>query len=88
MELKHAPTSILSSFSKINTNYQNMGGKRLQSILPRLLKVIQRHQSNYTPMRADLQNFPNEGKNVLQKTVVSVAVYGGLRCADLAYLEN
>lgn len=97
-ELKLAPNTIWSCFSKINTNYQNLGGKKLQSLFPRLAKLINTYQENYVPKRAKtfskeqinmfLTDAPDEGKFVLYKAAVCVAYYGGLRCAELVGINN
>ena len=97
-ELELAPTTVWSSFSKVDTTYQDMGGSKLQDKYPRSLKVLKHYQSGYVPNRATtftfdqaksfLENAPNEGKNLLHKAVVCMALYGGLRCADLVNIEN
>lgn len=97
-ELNYAPTTIWSSFSKINSSYQDLGGTKLQLKFPRLAKVLKQYQSGYIPKRAEtfsfnqinsfLEGSSNEGKNLLHKAVVCFALYGGLRCADLVSIEN
>ena len=98
VDLKYAPTTVWSSFSKINTKYQDLGGNKLQLKFPRLIKVLKQYQSGYIAKRAQtfsfdemksfLENSTDEGKNILHKAVVCVSLYGGLRCADLVGIEN
>lgn len=97
-ELKLAPTTIWSCFSKINTKYQDIGGGKLQDKFPRLVNLMKRYQSGYIPKRADTFSFDqvklfletanDEGKYLLYKAVVCMALYGGLRCADLVSIQN
>jgi integrase len=97
-ELNLAPTTIWSSFSKLNTMYQDFGGQKLQVKYPRLIKLLQRYQHGYTPKRAEiftveqiesfLKNSPEEGQNLLNKSVVCFGFYGGLRCADMVGICN
>jgi len=97
-ELEYAPTTIWSSFSKVNTKYQDIGGLKLQDKFPRLKNLLKRYQDGYVKKRADtfdyeqikkfLENANDEGKNLLHKAVVCIALYGGLRCADLVNIEN
>lgn len=96
-KLQLAPTTVWSSFSKINTCYQDIGGKKLQDLYPRLTKVMKRYQEGYIPKRAQvftgeqirkyLDESPNNGKNSLMKVVVCFGMYGGLRCAELIKID-
>ena len=53
-ELNLAPTTMWSSFSKLNTMYQDFGGQKLQTKYPRLMKLLQRYQHGYTPKRSEI----------------------------------
>ena len=85
-QLQHAPTTLWSSFSKLNTKIKDLGGAKLQDKYPRLMTLLKQYQSGYVPKRADvfsldqikefLENSPNEGKNLLNKAVVCFALNG------------
>ena len=43
---------------------------------------------SYEQIKNFLENANDEGINLLHKSIVCIALYGGLRCADLVNIEN